>query len=123
MKENGEYSVLAYSAAIGGCAEAGEWEAAIQLFDEMNEFSVQPNVVTYSTAISSCAKGISMGAPKDCPYATAMKLFTQMKDDKSIDQNIIIETFPKTHFHLAHLSKTNTFLKSTSSVHREDAIL
>ena len=47
--------VIAYTAAIGGCAVAGEYRRAIQLLKEMRGKGVEPNVVTFTAVISACA--------------------------------------------------------------------
>ncbi len=47
--------VIAYTAAIGGCAVAGEYKRAIQLLKEMKSKGVEPNVVTFTAVISACA--------------------------------------------------------------------
>ncbi len=47
--------VIAYTAAIGGCAVAGEYIRAIQLLKEMKKKGVQPNTITFTAVISACA--------------------------------------------------------------------
>ena len=47
--------VIAYTAAIGGCAVAGEYKRAIKLLKEMKIKGVEPNVVTFTAVISACA--------------------------------------------------------------------
>lgn len=47
--------VMAYTAAIAGCSEAGEYIHAISLISEMRREGIQPNVVTFSAAINACA--------------------------------------------------------------------
>lgn len=48
--------VVTYTAAIVGCAEAGQWKEAFRLLKEMKtKYGIAPNVVTYSAVISACA--------------------------------------------------------------------
>ncbi|KAL7532081.1 hypothetical protein ACHAXR_004422 [Thalassiosira sp. AJA248-18] len=47
--------VVAYTAAIAGCSEAGEYTAGMQLISTMRSEGVQPNVVTFSAVINACA--------------------------------------------------------------------
>jgi pentatricopeptide repeat domain-containing protein 1 len=47
--------VIAYTAAISGCSEAGEYEHAMSLINEMREEGIQPNVMTFSAVINACA--------------------------------------------------------------------
>ena len=47
--------VMAYTAAIAGCSEAGEYIHAISLISEMRREGIQPNVVTFSAVINACA--------------------------------------------------------------------
>ncbi len=47
--------VIAYTAAIGGCAVAGEYLRAIQLLKEMKKKGVEPNTITFTAVISACA--------------------------------------------------------------------
>ena len=54
--------VVAYTSCIAGCAEAGEWGTAFQLLDEMKKKEIEPNVVTLSAVISSCATACANAA-------------------------------------------------------------
>jgi pentatricopeptide repeat domain-containing protein 1 len=47
--------VVAYTAAIAGCSEAGEYRHAIRLIKTMKAEGIQPNVVTFSAVINACA--------------------------------------------------------------------
>jgi pentatricopeptide repeat protein len=47
--------VMAYTAAIAGCSEAGEYIHAMSLISEMRREGIQPNVVTFSAVINACA--------------------------------------------------------------------
>jgi pentatricopeptide repeat domain-containing protein 1 len=47
--------VIAYTAAISGCSEAGEYEHVMSLIKEMREEGIQPNVMTFSAVINACA--------------------------------------------------------------------
>jgi pentatricopeptide repeat protein len=57
--------VVAYTSCIAGCAEAGEWGTAFQLLDEMKKKKVEPNVVTLSAVISSCATACANAAKEN----------------------------------------------------------
>lgn len=57
--------VVAYTSCIAGCAEAGEWGTAFQLLDEMKKKKVEPNVVTLSAVISSCATACARAAKEN----------------------------------------------------------
>eukprot|EP00978_Attheya_sp_CCMP212_P023673 scaffold72985_cov52-Attheya_sp.AAC.4 len=61
-KETGAADVVAYTAAITGCAGAGEWIKAFQLLDLMRKENIEPNVVTYSAVIDACATASAMAA-------------------------------------------------------------
>jgi pentatricopeptide repeat protein len=47
--------VMAYTTAIAGCSEAGEYTHAISLISEMRKEGIQPNVMTFSAVINACA--------------------------------------------------------------------
>lgn len=47
--------VVAYTAAIQGCSEAGEYRHALKLIKTMKAEGIQPNVVTFSAVINCCA--------------------------------------------------------------------
>ena len=49
-----------YNAMISACEKArggAEWQCAIELLDEMTERGIEPDVISYSAAISACEKG------------------------------------------------------------------
>mmetsp|Transcript_36021 Transcript_36021/g.78908 ORF Transcript_36021/g.78908 Transcript_36021/m.78908 type:complete len:837 (-) Transcript_36021:26-2536(-) len=74
--------VVAYTASIAGCAEAGEWRTAFQLLEEMKSKGCEPNVVTLSACISSCATAC----------ANAAKATSLVDDDSSsMETNDITE--------------------------------
>jgi pentatricopeptide repeat protein len=52
-----ERSVITYSSLISACEKAGEWELALQLFDEMGAEGCVPNVISYNSLITACAQG------------------------------------------------------------------
>ena len=59
LKSNGTEcsppDVVAYTAAIAGCSEAGEYTHAMSLISEMRREGIKPNVVTFSAVINACA--------------------------------------------------------------------
>ena len=52
---NCQPDVMAYTTAIAGCSEAGEFTHAISLIGEMRKEGIQPNVMTFSAVINACA--------------------------------------------------------------------
>ena len=48
-------NVVCYTAALGACERAGQWQSVLDLLDEMRSAGVPPNVVTWSLAIRACA--------------------------------------------------------------------
>lgn len=46
----------AYNAVLNACANLGDVERFVQLFDEMPEFDARPDVLTYNVAIKLCAR-------------------------------------------------------------------
>jgi pentatricopeptide repeat protein len=79
--------VIAYTAAIGCCAEAGEWKRAFSLLNEMqtSRYHLQPNVMTYSTVISSCANALAKitdSKEKKVILGAALQLLETMKESK-----------------------------------------
>lgn len=105
--------VAAYTAAIGGCVESGDYIQAFEILNEMKSKGVQPNVITYSAVISSCASASAMAdkSQKDPgkqrgvnysqveeslenvqkPMQAAMKLLEGMKksESKELEPNIV----------------------------------
>ena len=58
--------VIAYTAAVVGCAEVGEWTRALGLLSEMrNKHGIEPNVVTYSAAIGACARASALAVGRE----------------------------------------------------------
>lgn len=95
--------VVAYTAAIAGCSEAGEYTSAMQLIQTMRKEGVQPNVVTFSAVINACASASANLARKReeedrsialedvrLPMTRALKLLEAMKSPtSSIKPNIV----------------------------------
>ena len=52
-----ERSVITYSSLISACEKAGQWELALELFNEMAGEGCVPNTVTYNSLITACAQG------------------------------------------------------------------
>jgi pentatricopeptide repeat protein len=57
-----ERSVITYSTLISACEKAGEWELALQLFEEMRGEGCVPNVISYNSLITACAQGEALAA-------------------------------------------------------------
>jgi pentatricopeptide repeat domain-containing protein 1 len=51
-----ERSVITYSSLISACEKAGQWDLALQVFDEMRGEGCVPNVITYNSLITACAQ-------------------------------------------------------------------
>lgn len=88
-------NVVAYTAAIGGCAEAGKYMKAFEFLKEMKvKHGINPNVVTFSTVISACANAsaqaaarVKDGDTKDtgeirAPMKAALSLLAEMTSGK-----------------------------------------
>jgi pentatricopeptide repeat domain-containing protein 1 len=45
--------VFHFSGAISACKKGGKWKKALELLEEMQAKGVEPNVYTYSAAISA----------------------------------------------------------------------
>lgn len=57
VEEKGlDMSVVGYNAALGACSHAGEWEAAISLFDKMEAKGIVDDV-SYGTVMAACENG------------------------------------------------------------------
>ena len=52
-----ERSVITYSSLISACEKAGQWELALELFNEMHQEGCIPNTVTFNSLITACAQG------------------------------------------------------------------
>lgn len=95
--------VVAYTAAIAGCSEAGEYRHAIRLIKKMKAEGIQPNVVTFSAVINACASASAqLSKKKDdgdrsidsddvkTPMLKALKLLDAMRaSTSSIPPNIV----------------------------------
>uniref|UniRef100_A0A7S4RPL2 PROP1-like PPR domain-containing protein n=1 Tax=Ditylum brightwellii TaxID=49249 RepID=A0A7S4RPL2_9STRA len=71
--------VVAYTAAIAGCADAGEYQIALELLQRMKEEEVEPNVVTYSAVIGACA-------------TASAKAATRIQDDDDDDDTYLVDS-------------------------------
>jgi pentatricopeptide repeat domain-containing protein 1 len=49
--------VYSYNALISACEKGGQWERAVEVFEEMKAAGVKPDVITYSALITACEKG------------------------------------------------------------------
>lgn len=52
-----ERSVITYSSLISACEKAGQWELALELFQEMLREQCTPNTVTFNSLITALAQG------------------------------------------------------------------
>ncbi|CAM9593340.1 unnamed protein product [Heterosigma akashiwo] len=68
----GAASLTCYNNALHACKEAGWWEQAVGLFDEMEKRKLQPSSYTYSALISACEKAEA--------YGKAVELFFKMQN-------------------------------------------
>jgi pentatricopeptide repeat protein len=95
--ENSSGHVMAYTAAITGCAQGGKWRKAFQLLSAMIQDSYLPNSLTYSAVISSCAEAISLSASSSdkeedwlLPMEASLGLFDEIKQKQPHLLNIQI---------------------------------
>lgn len=56
LTSEGRPDTGAFNAALNACANLGDVQRFAQLFDEMPEFGVQPDVLTYNVVIKLCAR-------------------------------------------------------------------
>ena len=105
MRENNatDTDVMAYTAAIAGCSEAGEYATAMSLIAEMRREGIQPNVVTLSAVINACASASAkLGKGREdgdgtmeqedvtAPMERALRLLEAMQSPKSpVKPNIV----------------------------------
>ena len=52
------YVDLGVSTAISACEKGGQWQLALQLFNDMPMSELKPDVFTYNATLSSCATGL-----------------------------------------------------------------
>lgn len=53
-------NVISWSAVIGGFASSGDMQRALELFRQMQQRQLSPNVVTLATVISACAEILAL---------------------------------------------------------------
>ena len=70
-----ERSVITYSSLISACEKAGQWELALELFNEMHQEGCLPNTVTFNSLITACAQGLFDGLPW-CSWLSGLFLYT-----------------------------------------------
>ena len=88
-------NVVAYTSAIGGCAEAGKYMKAFEFLKEMKvKHGISPNVVTFSTVITACANASAQAAVRmrdgdtedteevRAPMRAALRLLGEMTSGK-----------------------------------------
>lgn len=73
-------SILEYNKAISSCAKSTEWQAALQLFADLDLKGFQATVVTYNSAINACAQAAN--------WRSAMLLLKNL-DGTGLQANII----------------------------------
>jgi pentatricopeptide repeat domain-containing protein 1 len=50
--------IITYNATITACEKGGQWERALELFEEVKKHPrMEPDLYTYSATISACEKG------------------------------------------------------------------
>ena len=95
--------VMAYTAAITGCSEAGMYTTAMSLIAEMRQEGIRPNVVTFSAVITACAQASAKIARRreegdvtaglaeiKAPMKRALRLLEAMQSAKStVRPNIV----------------------------------
>mmetsp|Transcript_31750 Transcript_31750/g.63553 ORF Transcript_31750/g.63553 Transcript_31750/m.63553 type:complete len:970 (+) Transcript_31750:35-2944(+) len=95
--------VVAYTAAIAGCSEAGEYTAAMRLIQTMRSEGIMPNVVTFSAVMNACASASAIMARRreeedrsieledvKAPMNRALRLLEAMKSPtSSVRPNIV----------------------------------
>jgi len=67
-------NVIAYSACISALSRGQQWEKAIEIFREIEEFGNNPSVVTYNATMTALEKGLQ--------WERALDLFDEMKYKK-----------------------------------------
>ena len=50
-------SLLEYNKAINTCVKQSQWQQALALLPELEEYGLQASLVTYNTAASACVRG------------------------------------------------------------------
>ena len=50
-------NVYTYSGAITACEKGRQWQRALELFEEMQQWSIWPDTITYGALVSACEKG------------------------------------------------------------------
>ncbi|CAE7428869.1 unnamed protein product [Symbiodinium sp. KB8] len=66
-----EADVISYSAAISACEEEAQWQAALQLLQDLRSSYLVANVVALTAAISACTKGRN--------WQSAIALFAELR--------------------------------------------
>ena len=75
-------SILEYNKAISSCTKSTEWQAALQLFADLDLKGFQATVVTYNSAINACAQAAN--------WRSAMLLLKNMEGVmRGLQANII----------------------------------
>ena len=49
--------VTSYTALMGACVKANQWQQALGVFEDMLQSPVVPNALTYVTILKACRKG------------------------------------------------------------------
>ena len=59
LQQRCERNIITYGSLITACENAGRWQLALQLYDEMrrDQPPVAPNTMTYNSLLGACAQG------------------------------------------------------------------
>lgn len=63
--------MITYSALISACEKAGQWQAALDLFERMQAEGCPPNVITFNSIITACGQ-VGAGCPRTCNPSAAV---------------------------------------------------
>ncbi|CAJ1347817.1 unnamed protein product, partial [Effrenium voratum] len=58
LRRLGLLSTLSFNAAISACARTFRWDLALLLWEDLASCGLQPDLITYSSLISACEKGL-----------------------------------------------------------------
>ena len=70
-------SLLEYNKAINACVKQSQWQRALALLPELEEYELQASLVTYNTAASACVRGAQ--------WELALSFLHQLQHDRLAD--------------------------------------